>query len=186
MGELEYGPERPPGLIKEYDAYKAQPYLLGYAKKIKENLLRSFKLYNGKCLSLYKVDKTGERCPECTDLFTGAKVLSNCEMCGGTGYLTKYTKIGKYWGLMNFNQKVVSTSELGNQEHIATQKDTLVIIDPPLLHDQDLVVFEQIKNIYKIYDLEPQICGLAGEVISQTVQITQLSAGSREYETIVF
>ena len=177
-----YGPTRPDGIELPYNAFNIPPHLRGYSKKIRENLLRSFRLYNGKQVTIYKVDVSGGRCPICTDTFTGAKVISNCEVCGGTGFITKYTEVGTYWGLMNFSARIDEASELGNQDRVSAGKDTLVVIDPPLLEDSDLLKFNELNAIYKIVSLEPLICGLAGEIICQSLQVAHMPPGSREYE----
>jgi hypothetical protein len=182
MSVGDYGPKRPDGIEAPYNTFENPYYMRGYTKKIKENLLRWFRLYNGKPVTIFRVDKSGDRCPECTDQITGAKTVSNCTVCGGTGYVTKYKKLGTYWGLMNFAARIDDATPLGNQERVSGGKDTVIVVDPPLLHDTDILVFEKLNAIYKIVDLEPQICGLAGDVICQTIQIAHLPPGSREYE----
>ena len=178
----EYGPERPDGIESPYNTFVNPRYMHGYTKKIKENLLRWFRLYNGKEVTIYKVDKSGERCTECTDSITGSKTISNCVICGGTGYMTKYTRVGTFWGVMNFAARVNDATPLGNQDKVSSGKDSLTVVDPPLLHDSDILKFQELNSIYKIVDLEPQICGLAGDVISQAMQVAHLPPGSREYE----
>ena len=175
-------PMRPLGTEDEYNEFIIPRYLVGHAKKIRADLKRVLRLYNGKEVVIYQVDKTGERCTECTDAFTGAKVLSNCQVCGGTGYLSKYDDLGIFWGLVQFNARMKEASEIGNQDRVSSGKDQIILIDPPLLNDSDLLKFVEINSIYKIVSMEPQICGMAGEIITQTVQVAHLPLGSREYE----
>ena len=80
---ISHGPERP-FENHEYVLFKTPKFLSKYSRKILMDLVRVAKGYSGRKIHLLAVSNSG-RCPICINEATGAKMLSDCPMCHGTG-----------------------------------------------------------------------------------------------------
>ena len=166
----------------DHDQFATPNYLQAYARKARGDLYRVARMYNGLEVKLFTIDETGERCPECTDAFTGDIVISNCPTCGGTGYTISYQLAGTSYAVPQLAPKLKTSSEMGDIE--VAQQNTWVLLGAPLLEDQDLVVTVDTRRVYKIVDMEPQLAAIGGEVITQTVICRALSKGAPEYKVL--
>jgi len=180
---MAYGPKRPDSNIS-YNNYRVPSYLIGHAKKIRHDILKKFRLYEGKLAYLFSVDTTGLRCTNCIDTITGAVTLDDCDVCGGTGYINGYQYINTYWIKIEITPEQDSTTEFGNTENSGTRRELITLVDAELLNDKDLLVLVDTGDIYKVLDFAPQIAALSGEIITQTVQCSYLTRGCTEYSII--
>ena len=172
-----YGPQNP-NTPAEYTEFQTPSYLTGHAKKIRLDLERIFRLYSGKLVKLLQLQKSSDRCPECTDQITGQVLLTNCPVCNGSGYTLSYADAGDYWALADIGAALKLTGETGNSQNTRTGKDQFVLVGAPPLGDKDLLVFVDTKDMYKVVDAEPQIVALVG--------LSYLTIGSNEYRYVTW
>jgi len=178
-----YGPTIPVDL-PDHTQFSTPSHLTGYAKKVRADLLSLLRVYNGAAMSVFTLDESDTRCTECTDAFTGQVVLSKCPTCGGTGYTSGYTHIGVHQVFSQLGPKVKTSTQMGDSE--GQRRDTFVLVDVPLLQDQDLLVSRDTKRVYKIVDQEPQIVAIGGIVIMQVVSAAPLSKPAPEYSVVTW
>lgn len=179
---LNYGPIRPEPDVG-YQKVKNKTYLKGYAQKILKDLIRVARMYSGLEVKLYAVSKT-ERCPVCTNNATGERLITNCKVCHGTGRKDGWEYLGDFWTYTDFGPAYHMESQIGNTENPNGTKAPIIILGAPILEDQALIIFKEPKEVYKIYDIEPHIVAMRGDVIAQIAQTTRLTPGSEEYKLI--
>ena len=168
----------------DHDKFTTPKYLVGYANKVRADLKKLARLYNGIKVRIFTLDESSTPCTNCIDSFTGQVLISDCPVCFGTGKLAKYTSIGDFDVVTQINPKIKSSSELGDSE--VSQQNSFEIIDVPLLEDQDLLVTLDTKRVYKIIDMEPSVVAVGGEIIAQFVSCNAISKGSPEYQVITW
>ncbi len=179
-----YGPVRPEELgNRGYQGFTNKRYLEGYSRKILHDFVLVAKLYNGREVRLFAVDKS-RRCSVCTNLATGEKLLSNCPVCHGTGYADSWKSLGDFQAYVDFRPASNIATQYGNTENPNGFKETIVIWGAPLLQDQSLIIFKETREVYKIYDVLPQLIAVRGDVIAQVTQASRLSPGGPEYKLI--
>lgn len=180
----DYGPSRPAEMANiGYAGFGNKRYLEGYAAKILGDLTLVAELYNGHKIAIFMVDTT-TRCPKCTNLATGEKLVSNCPVCQGTGYASKWKNIGDYWCLVDFGPTFDMATPYGNTENPNGNKESVIVLGAPLLLDQSLIIFRENREIYKIYDVKPHIIAMRGDVIAQIARCSRLTPGLPEYKLI--
>lgn len=180
------GPARPPEVSGVgYNLFTNKKYLEGYSQKILGDLCLVTSLYNGHLVTIFKVDKQ-TRCPRCTNLATGEKLLSQCPDCHGTGYANSWVSPGDFWAQVDFGPMYHMDTPNGNTENPGGNKQAIIVFGAPLLNDQDLIAFRESREIYKIYDVEPHIVAMRGDVIAQIAQATRLTPGLPEYKLITW
>ena len=177
-----YGPSRPEPDVgyKKFTNYK---YLHGYSQKIIRDLAKVARMYNGREIKLYK-EAGGDRCPVCTNLATGERILSNCKVCGGTGYTNKWAYVGNFYAYVDFGPVYAVGTPMGNTENPNGTRENIVIVGAPLVKDQGLVIFVESKEVYKVYDAEPHLVAMRGDVVTQIAGSTRLTPGAPEYKLI--
>ena len=181
---LSYGPQRPAELGNVgYKHFTNKKYLKGYAHKILVDLTKVARMYNGHEARIFGVAKK-TRCPTCTNMATGERLMTNCPTCHGTGYQDSWDLIGDFWTYVDFGPNYKMATPYGNTENPNGVKTGIIILGAPLLKDQSLLIFKESKEIFKIYDVEPHIVAMRGDVISQVAQSTRLTPGSIEYKLI--
>jgi DnaJ-class molecular chaperone len=173
----------PPHDSPDFDLINTPHYLTGYAAKIKADIKRVVDLYNGVAVKVFTLDESGTRCPDCVDTFTGQVMYSNCATCGGTGFVLGYTYICETKAMVQFSPKIKTDTEMGSSEG-SGRRDTFILVDVPLLEDQDLVVTVDTRRVYKIVDSEPHIVAVGGEIIYQMASCAPLSKGAPEYGVV--
>ena len=184
QGSIFYGPERPLETARVgYRLFSNKNYLKGYSNKILYDLKLVASMYNGHEVKVYVVDKS-ERCPKCTNLVTGEKLISNCPVCHGTGYKNNWKCIGDYWSYMDFGPDYKMATQYGNTESPNGTKESLILLGAPILIDQAIVIFIESKEVYKVYDVEPHMVAMRGDVIAQIAQCSRLTPGAEEYKLI--
>ena len=176
-----YGPSRPK-TPTTYEGYSTSQYLEGHGAKILYDLQKVARLYNGKEVNIYTLDRT-ERCPTCINAMTGQQIITGCKDCLGTGYTNGFTFIDSFWVQVNITPKEVTTSTFGNAENRGG-RDQFIIIGAPLLEDQSLLIMKDTAVAYKIIDSEPQVTAMQGLVITQMAQCSRLSEGAPEYTLV--
>ncbi len=182
--ELLYGPARPFDIADVgYQKFTNKNYLKHYSAKILKDLARVARMYNGHEVRIYAVDKS-ERCPVCTNVATGERLVTNCKVCHGTGYKDNWKCLGDFWTYTDFGPTYHMASPYGNTENPNGTKTGIVILGAPLLYDQTVIIFIESKEVFKIYDVEPHIVAMRGDVIAQIAQSTRVSPGSEEYKLI--
>ena len=161
-GSVTFGPERE-AVPFNYGHHTNYNYLKGYSKKILKDLIKTARMYNGQHASIYKV-AGGERCTKCTNLVTGERLLTNCPVCHGTGFLKNWEYLGDFWTLVDFGPGYRIATPLGNTEN------------------PNGIIFEETQEVFKIYDVEPHIVAMRGDVIAQIASAAAVTYGSEEYK----
>ena len=185
MAPLDYGPSRPTSAEdKPFSEFRTPAHLTKYAKKIRSDLERIFRLYSGKEVRLFQLDTESARCSECTDSFTGAVLNNNCPICNGTGHTAQHIPVGDFWALAEIGPGVHLSSAMGNSENTRTGTDRLILVGAPLLTDRDLIAFIDTKSVYKVVDSDPAVVALNGDVVTQVCDVSYLTPGSNEYKVI--
>lgn len=179
-GSVTFGPERE-AVPFNYGHHTNYNYLKGYSKKILKDLIKTARMYNGQHASIYKV-AGGERCTKCTNLVTGERLLTNCPVCHGTGFLKNWEYLGDFWTLVDFGPGYRIATPLGNTENPNGTKEQIIILGAPILEDQALIIFEETQEVFKIYDVEPHIVAMRGDVIAQIASAAAVTYGSEEYK----
>jgi DnaJ-class molecular chaperone len=181
---MNYGPTKPVE-SPDFDQLATPTHLIGYAEKILLDLEKVARIYHGVNARIFTLDEAGTRCSACTDSFTGKVVLSNCATCGGTGFISGYTYQGKFKVLPQFSAKSKTSTQMGDSEG-NRRRDLFIVLRGPQLQDQDLIVTEETKRVYKIVDDEPQITAIGGKIILQTVGCAPLTKGAPEYSVVTW
>lgn len=177
-----YGPSRP-GHPLDYPDFSTPGYLTGHANKIIYDLEKKVRMYDGHLTRIFRTTDS-DRCPTCTDTITGAIVLSDCPTCGGSGTVNGFEQIAEKWCLINFGPKKDLETEFGNADNMNAGTDQFVIIGAPMLKDQDLLITVDVKEVFKINQVEPQIVAMRGIVVTQMAGCTYISPESLEYNLI--
>jgi hypothetical protein len=181
---LLYGPERPAEMADVgYGRFSNKNYLRHFSAKILRDLVRMARMYNGHEVKIYAVDKQ-ERCPVCTNMATGERLVTNCKVCHGTGYRDSWQCLGDFWTYTDFGPVYHMASPYGNTENPNGTKTGIVILGAPILKDQTIIIFIESKEVYKIYDVEPHIVAMRGDIVAQIAQTTRVTPGSEEYKLI--
>ena len=180
---MDYGPPRPDPQIS-FHQHRTQPYLLGRAHKIRLDLEKWFRMYQGKPVKIYRKDKAAGRCTTCTDAITGMRLLADCPECHGTGYTSGYVLAEECWAMAEVEARLAQTSELGNTETTSAGKDTFLFTSERELEDTDLVIFVDTREIYKVVDREPKMVAMGGTVVMQAAALNYLAPGSLEYNVV--
>lgn len=168
---------------QDYAALFKQPHLKGYAAKIRQDLLRIARVYNGIKVRVFTLDETGTPCPSCVDAFTGQVVDSACPACNGTGYQAGYTEHEVTYAIAQLSPKHKTSTQMGDSEGQG-RRDVFILIDAPLLQDQDFIATVDTSRIYKIVDAEPTLTAIGGDVVMQTITCAPLSKGAPEYKAL--
>lgn len=179
-GSVAFGPEREQ-VPFNYSSHTNYKYLTGYSHKILKDLIKIARMYNGQQTEIYKVSG-GARCTACTNSVTGERLVTNCKVCHGTGYLKNWTYLGDFWTLVDFGPGYRIATPLGNTENPNGTKEQIIILGAPILEDQALVIFKETQEVYKIYDVEPHIVAMRGDVIAQIATAAAVTYGSEEYK----
>lgn len=182
---LQYGPSRPEEIsdIGGYEKFKNKNYLKGYPQKILKDLTKVARMYSGLEVRIFAVNRK-ERCPVCTNITTGERLITNCKVCHGTGYKDSWDCLGDFWTFSDFGPAFKMASQYGNTENPNGTKVSIIVLGAPILKDQTLIIFKENKEVYKIYDVEPHIVALHGDVITQIAQCTRITPGSEEYKLV--
>lgn len=181
---MSYGPTKAPDL-PDFDQLSTQPHLEGYAEKVLLDLEKVARIYHGVDSRVFTLDQTAARCTVCTDSFTGHVILSNCATCNGTGRISGYTYRGQFKVIAQFSPKSKTSSQMGDSEG-NRRRDMFIVLRGPQLQDQDLIVIEKTRRVYKIVDEEPQVTAIGGKIILQTVACAPLSKGAPEYSVVTW
>lgn len=177
-----YGPSRPDHPYGHQD-FTTPSYLSGYANKIIYDLEKKVRMYDGHLAKIFRPSQS-DRCPTCTDTITGAIVLSSCPTCDGSGTVNGFEEIAEQWVLINFGPKKDLETEFGNTENMNAGTDQFIIVGATMLKDQDLLITVDVKEVYKINQVEPQLVAMKGIIITQVAGCTYLTPGSLEYNLI--
>lgn len=164
-----------------YSNYATNKYVYNYAQAIRQDLGTYFDLLVGKDLAIWRINKDGHRCTECTDTITGNILNSNCPVCGGLGYTPPFLYVMDTKGLLQYNMKQTNATQTGTME---TATDQLVIITDELIDDRDVIYMYDTGDIYLVDSIQPQITALMGEIITQILNVSRLSVGDRRYPII--
>ena len=185
MTDIPYGPPNPPLEVGYPDVPDRTP-LRGQANKIIYDLNRLLRLYSGIEARIFTFNSTGTtRCTNCTDLFTGESILSDCPTCFGAGVVPGYTQVGDFWIGLNFTPNSNVATEYGNTINPGANEDYLCIVGmSEELKDRDVIILKHSKEAYKIVDREPEIVGLGGIMIMQIISAPVMEKGNPVYRLI--
>lgn len=179
-----YGPSRPDELgNRGYQDFTNQRYLEGYSRKILRDLTLLAKLYSGREVRIFALDRS-KRCEVCTNIVTGEKLLSSCPSCHGTGYVDAWKLLGDFQAYVDFGPIFNVATPFGNTENPNGKKENIIVLGAPILNDQTLIIFKETREVYKIYDVLPQLIAMRGDVLAQIAQASRLSPGALEYKLI--
>lgn len=167
-----------------FTSTRTHSYLTGHANKIASDLEKMFRLYTGTYVRLYNLDRSGERCPDCTDEFTSTVLDTNCPTCRGTGFSLNYSSLGDFWAWVTLPPYLNTTDELGNTDNQGAKKTAFVLVKAPLLKDDAIIITIDTKDVYRIVDDQVEITAVNGIVIMQTVPASKVTPGDRLYELI--
>jgi len=181
---VKYGPERP-HYDCGYHLFSTPRSLTGYAGKILRDLIKVARLYNGREARIFLLEK-GERCTRCTNLATGERLMTNCPVCRGTGHVQAWKYINKFWTLIDFGPGYDIATRGGNTENPNGIKEQIIIFGAPTIEDQSLIIFEESRTVYKVYDVMPHIVAMRGSVIAQMASCSRLTPGREEYKLITW
>lgn len=178
--EPAWGPAHP-GFNNNLDRFGTQDYLRGYATKIKMDLLRVARGYNARRIRVYR-PKATERCPYCTNMITGEKMLTGCPYCKGTGHVGGWDRLCECYAYGDINEKYHAATAEGVSEAQGNNRDTFVIVGTDILFDDnDFFIFKGNKDSYKIYDVEPFMVTMRGTLIAQRVVAAGLTPIAQEF-----
>lgn len=166
---------------KDYTNYKTHRYVQKYAEAIRQDLGIYFELLVGKPVSIWRINKDGNRCNTCTDPVTGAVLMTACPSCGGIGYTPPFIHVIDTNAILQYNPKQTSAAYTGNSE-VAT--DQLVIIGNNIIDDRDLVYMYDTGDIYLVDTQQPDITALMGEVITQIAIVSRMPEGDKRYHIL--
>jgi len=153
--------------------------------KIHEFLIKAKKI-NGNKLLIFKNLLTRDHCPECWDNDLKSSNNTRCPLCGGTGYIDKYSKPFFTWGGPYMNQPAapprgridgfaINDTQFGADAAISLLPN--IPINPRdliyVVGDDELGIIESISQTY-----------FNNLLISQNAEIAILTAESREYKAI--
>lgn len=178
----EYGPSRPEA-EQSYAAFHTPVYLRGYSRKILHDLIKVARLYAGRRLRLFRPGE-GSRCSRCTNTLTGEVLDSRCPECGGTGRVGSWAPLGDFWSFIDFGPTWRLGTESGNADNPGGVKDQFIVLGAPLLRDQDLLAVLETREVFKIWDAEPHIVALRGDVVAQIAACSRLGRGNAEYRLV--
>ena len=140
-----------------------------------------FRLYTGTYVTVYNLNRSGNRCPICTEEFTGAVLQTNCTTCNGTGFETNYVPVGNYWAWVTITPYLNTTDELGNTDNQNSRKLNFYVVDAPIIKDSALIYTVDTQYLYEIVDEQPEIVAINGEIIMQIIQASRVTPGSSIY-----
>lgn len=167
-----------------YTNTRTHSYLRGHANKIALDLEKMFRLYTGVYVRLFNLDRTGDRCTECTDSFTGTVLNTNCPICRGTGFTLNYSSLGDFWAWVTLPPYLNTTDELGNTDNQGSKRTAFALVKAPLLKDDAIIITIDTKDVYRIVDDQIEITAVNGIVILQTAQVSKVTPGDRLYGLI--
>jgi len=177
-------------IVKEIELQTAnmvsQPWQRGIIKLKTHEFLIKAKKINGNKLLIFKNLFTKDYCPKCWDNDLKSSNNTNCPLCGGTGYIDKFSQPFFTWGGPYMNQPAapprgkVDGFDLNNTQFGAGSTITLlpdIPINPRdliyVVGNDELGIAESITQTY-----------FSNLLISQNVEMATLSAESREYKAI--
>jgi len=179
-----YGPERPER-TENYTDYRTAEYISGHASKIIHDLEKATRLYNGKISKIFRRSDSGP-CPDCVDTLTGAIMVNDCPTCGGTGRVAGYTELCEKWVRIDIPPEINTSTEFGNADSSGGANTPITVIAAPILEDQDVIITINGKEVFKVVDMEPQLVGMQGVIITQLVNCYRISHGSPEHKLITW
>ena len=167
-----------------FEQFSTSNHLSRYAKKIALDLERKFRLVDGKKASIFSLDTSGARCSVCTDAMTGQQLISDCDVCSGTGYISAYSFLGDTHVRIDINPELLIESELGTVENRGIQRTNIMVVGIPTLKDGDVLILVDINSVYKVVDQGPMVNAIQGAVISQTLACSRITKKTREFSLI--
>ena len=140
---------------------------------------------NGSKVLLFKLIHSNQHCPQCWDKDLKSSNNSKCPICGGSGYVNKYSKPALVWG--NFYKSPPTSYSKGDIQgkNIYNPNGGMVRLaffgDVPI--DEDDLVF-QINDgvLYKIANLEDAYFNL--QTFSYSVGFVTIAETAIEYRSV--
>jgi len=165
----------------------AQPtWKRGIAKQQRYEFLIKAKRINGNKLLIFKKIKSKEHCPSCWDDDLQSSNNTNCPVCGGTGYIDKYSIPFFTWGGPYINQAtaypkgIEDGKDMYNPQYGASANITILPDIPIDIGDLIYVVdngeLDRVTNITNTF--------FSNILLSQSAVIVPLPAESREYKAV--
>jgi hypothetical protein len=107
------------------------------ARKMRTDLLRTFKKFSGKEYFVLKKIHWGARCTVCWDTLTKSVVDETCATCFGTGFLTGYYTPYRMWGRLD---PTTTAAPLQLEGKADQRMFKFTCLDIPLLMPDDVIV----------------------------------------------
>ena len=164
-----------------------QPWQKGIVKVKKHEFFIKAKKINGNRLLIFKKLDDKEHCPNCWDNDLRASNNSNCPICGGTGFIERYSEPFFTWGGPYMNQPASPPKgtedgyDLYNPNFGSTATITTLSDVPVDMYDLVYVINSGELNIVKRINQT----FFANLMITQNLLIASLPSESKEYKAIV-
>lgn len=175
-----YKPTRPISPL-DYTDLNTPSYLQKYASKIRYDLEKYQRLYTGKKGVLYTKDRTKQRCTECTDLITGASVLSDCPVCAGTGYIDAFVSQGDVYARIDYAPHSYIMNETGNAE---VCESTIYLSTNIIIDERDLLAVYGTMDIFQLIGQSTQVAALKGSPVMQVWSGSLITKDSSLYDLL--
>jgi hypothetical protein len=158
----------------------------GIAKLKRHEFFIKAKKINGNKLLIFKKLGNREHCPQCWDEDLKSSNNTNCPLCGGTGYIEKYSQPFFTWGGPYMTQP--SSVPLGNPEgkdkfnpNYGSMSSITLLPDIPINQFDLIYIIEAgelniVKNITQTF--------FNNIIISQNATIASIPSTGREYRAI--
>jgi len=127
--------------------------------------------------TVYKKRTFGPRCRECTDSATERVVISQCKICGGTGFIGGYYDPISVFISFQPHPKLLQLTNLGKVEDNET---VAFLTNFPIMYPGDMVV-EPSEKHWRVKNIE--VTERKRTIVHQLIRIRQLDHNDIEYET---
>lgn len=129
--------------------------------------------------TVYKKRTFGARCLECTDGPTGRVVISQCKICGGTGY----SDSGYYAPIrvaMNF-QPSPKTYQISNLGKLEDNETVAFMVNFPIMYPGDMIV-EPNEAHWRVVNID--VTERNRVIVHQLLRLRQLDHNDVEYQVL--
>jgi hypothetical protein len=157
----------------------APMHIRGAIKKIRYDFQIVAKQYNGSKAYLFKRIPGQEKCPACWDEDLQSSSNSNCLVCGGTGFISYYSKPYKtYAGPLHFANEAFSTEDAGKV--LQSPLIRISMLADFILMENDIIFYEKTRDWLRVKDRT--ISELQTYPVLQSFTAAVMPSGSPEIE----
>jgi hypothetical protein len=128
---------------------KLQPHLSGLSKKIRHDFDIVSRNYNGSVCYFFKKLPGEEHCSECWDNDIGGSNNSNCQVCGGTGFLRYFSRPFKtVCGPISWQQETYSVDNPGKT--LANPSVSINALADVVMTTDDIIYYKNTAEFYRV------------------------------------